>query len=200
VLARRCAEVGAKLVHVSTDYVFDGKATRPYREDDPVNPVNAYGRGKLAGEIQAAESGAGILIVRTSWLFGEGGPSFVEAILRQVTQGKKELRVVVDQLGRPTYTRDLARAIRLLLEKDAFGVVHFANSGETTWYDFARIIVRFAGYPEVAVRPCGSDEYQRPARRPHYSVLDTSLYEKVTGEKPRPWREALADHIAARQA
>lgn len=197
-VAARCREVGALLVHVSTDYVFGGNGTRPYRETDPVDPVNAYGRGKLAGERRALESGADLLVVRTSWLFGAGGPSFPEAILRQAEAGSTELKVVADQTGRPTATPDLARAMRLLVEKGARGVVHFANAGETTWFELAREVLAAAGHAGLLVRPCGSAEFPRPARRPAYSVLDTALYERTVGERPRPWRAAVADFVTAR--
>lgn len=200
IVAARCREVGAALVHVSTDYVFDGRGTRPYRESDSVDPVNAYGQGKLAGERRVLESGAAAAVVRTSWLFGAGGPSFPEAILRQVESGKTELRVVADQTGRPTATADLARAMRLLAEKGARGVFHFANAGETTWWELAREVLFAAGHGHVLVRPCSSAEFPRPARRPAYSVLDTALYEKETGERPRPWRAAVQEFVARRAA
>lgn len=199
-IARRCAEVGARLVHVSTDYVFDGRGTRPYREDDPVDPVNAYGRGKLRGEEGVLGSGAHALVVRTSWLFGLHGPNFVDAILREAEAGKRELSVVSDQTGRPTYARDLARAIASLARTPLRGVVHFANSVETTWFGFAVEALRRAGHGDVLVRPCPTSAYPRPARRPVYSVLDTSLFERTTGERPRPFAEALAEYLAERRA
>ena len=199
-LAAACREVGARLVHVSTDYVFSGRGAHPLREDDPVDPVNAYGGGKLGGERRFRESGVDGFIVRTSWLFGEGGANFVDAILAQAEAGRSELKVVADQAGRPTYTRDLARAIRLLAEAGAAGVFHFANAGETTWYTFAREALRLAGHGDVVVHPCTSADFPRPARRPAYSVLDTSLYEKTVGEKPRPFVEALADYLGLREA
>ncbi|MEO6325649.1 MAG: dTDP-4-dehydrorhamnose reductase [Thermoanaerobaculia bacterium] len=197
-LAELCARARARLVHVSTDYVFDGRGTRPYREGDPIDPVNAYGRGKRGGEERALESRAEVLIVRTSWVFGPGGANFPDAMLKQAESGKTELKVVSDQVGRPTFTNDLARAIRLLTEVSAAGVVHFANQGETTWYSFAIEALRLAGHEEILVRPCASGDFPRPARRPGYSVLDTSLYEKTVGERPRPWRDALAEYVADR--
>lgn len=197
-LALLCKKLSVRLVHVSTDYVFDGKGTRPYREGDPVDPVNAYGRGKLGGENRAFESGASVLVVRTSWVFGPFGQNFPESILRKAESGVPELKVVSDQVGRPTYTQDLAHAIRLLCDGDTTGVVHFANQGETTWFDLAVETLRLAGRSDILVRPCASSEYPRPARRPGYSVLDSSLYEKTVGERPRSWRDALADHLAHR--
>jgi dTDP-4-dehydrorhamnose reductase len=199
-LAERCRAVSALLVHVSTDYVFNGRGIRPYREDDPVDPVNAYGRGKRTGERLALETGGRVLVVRTSWVFGLGGSNFVDTVLKQAESGKKELRVVHDQVGRPTATPDLARAIRLLVEKGALGIAHFANAGETTWYDFAAEALRSAGWRDILVRPATSAEFVRPARRPAYSVLDTTLYERSVGERPRPWRTALAEYVTARAA
>ena len=198
ILAELCARVGARLVHVSTDYVFDGKGTRPYREGDPIDPVNAYGRGKRGGEERALANGADVLVIRTSWVFGTGGANFPETILKQAETGKTELKVVSDQVGRPTYTPDLAHAIRLLSDLGARGLFHFANQGETTWYGFATETLRLAGRQDILVRPCSSTELPRPARRPSYSVLDTSLYEKTVGERPRHWREALAQYLVDR--
>jgi len=197
-LAERCAKVGARLVHVSTDYVFNGKGTHPYRESGLTEPVNAYGRGKRRGEELALAAGGGALVVRTSWLFGAGGTNFVDTMLRAAEAGKRELSVVVDQTGRPTHTADLAEAIATLTARGAEGVVHFANAGEATWYELAREALRLAGFEDVVVRPCASSQYPRPARRPSYSVLDTALYESIAGVKPRPWKTALLDYVEER--
>jgi dTDP-4-dehydrorhamnose reductase len=197
-VAAACRDAGAGFVHVSTDYVFSGRKGRPWLEDDPVDPVNAYGRGKLGGEQRFAESGVRGFVVRTSWLFGPHGPNFVDAILKQAESGKTELKVVADQEGRPTYAPDLARAIRLLSERDAAGLFHFANSGETTWYSFAREALALAGFGHVVVHPCASADFPRPARRPAYSVLDTGRYERTAGEKPRPFADALAEYVGNR--
>lgn len=199
-LALACKEAGAMLAHVSTDYVFSGRGARPWREDDPVDPVNAYGRGKLGGEQRFLASGVRGFVVRTSWLFGLHGANFVDAILKQAEAGKRELKVVSDQSGRPTYAPDLARAIRLLAASGASGLFQFANAGETTWYGFAREALRLAGFEGVVVHPCETAEFPRPARRPAYSVLDTAHYERTAGEKPRPYVEALAEYVAARAA
>lgn len=197
-LARRCREIGARLVHVSTDYVFNGRGIRPYRETDATDPVNAYGRGKLRGEELALSSGADVLVVRTSWVFGGGGVNFVDSIVAQAKAGKRELTVVVDQVGRPTYTADLAAAIRLLVESGRTGIVHFANGGEATWYEVACEALRVTGYGEVTVRPCSSAQFPRPARRPSYSVLDTSLYDTIAGRRARPWKAALLEYLEER--
>jgi dTDP-4-dehydrorhamnose reductase len=199
-LAALCRKLDATLVHVSTDYVFSGKGIRPYREDDPVDPVNAYGRAKLMGERRAFEEGHDVLVVRTSWLFGTGGVNFVDTILKRVESGARELSVVDDQAGRPTFAVDLARAIRRLVDKRVTGVVHFANAGEATWHELASEAIAREGHADIHVRAVATSELPRPARRPRWSVLDTSLYERLTGGAPRSWREALGDYLADRRA
>jgi dTDP-4-dehydrorhamnose reductase len=197
-IARLCRAAGALLVHVSTDYVFDGRPGRAWREDDPVSPVNAYGRGKLGGERRALESGAEVLVVRTSWAFAPGGVNFVDTMLGLAASGKTELKVVDDQRGRPTYAPDLARALVRLVSVGARGLVHFANSGETTWYGLAKETLARGGFPHVRLVCCTSAEFPRPAARPANSVLDTSLYERLTGEVPRHFTEALDEHLRLR--
>jgi dTDP-4-dehydrorhamnose reductase len=198
VLAGLCRDAGALLVHVSTDYVFDGRPGRPFREDDSVAPVNAYGRGKAGGERRALASGAEVLVVRTSWVFAPGGVNFVDTILGLAASGRTELKVVDDQRGRPTFAPDLAGALVKLVGAGARGVVHFANAGETTWFGLASEALARAGFSHVRLVPCATSEFPRPAARPASSVLDTSLYERLTGERPRPWTEALDDHLRAR--
>ena len=199
-LAARCSEIGATLVHVSTDYVFNGRSIRPYREDDPVDPVNAYGRGKLAGERRAFEEGDEVLVVRTSWVFGAGGSNFVDTILKRVEAGSRELSVVDDQVGRPTYAGDLAAAIRSLVDRRVTGIVHFANGGDATWFDLAREALRLSGREDVALRAVKTEDFPRPARRPRHSVLDSSLYERLTKVTPRHWHQALAAYLEERRA
>jgi dTDP-4-dehydrorhamnose reductase len=199
-VAALCRRLDAKLVHVSTDYVFSGKGLRPYREDDPVDPVNTYGRAKLLGERRAFEEGQDVLVLRTSWLFGTGGVNFVDTILKKVEGGAREIPVVDDQVGRPTFAVDLAQAIRRLVEKRVRGVVHFANAGEATWHELASEAIAHEGHTDVLLRPVATSEFPRPARRPRWSVLDTSLYERLTGDAPRSWREALGDYLADRRA
>jgi dTDP-4-dehydrorhamnose reductase len=196
-LAEACGRHAARLVQISTDFVFDGERTSPYREDDAPRPLSAYGRTKLAGE-EAALRAPGNLVVRASWLFGRAGWNFVEAILRQVESGKTKLAVVTDQVGRPTATPDLAEAIVVLLDAGAIGIYHFANRGEVSWNEFAREILWHAGRRDVAVEPTTSETLARPARRPAYSVLDTGKYERVTGRPIRSFREPLAEYLAAR--
>jgi len=189
-LARAARDTGARLLHISTDYVFDGRATLPYREEDPVGPLNVYGRTKLAGE----QSVRGILpdahlIVRTQWLFGFGGPNFVGTILR-LAHERSELKVVNDQHGRPTYAPDLAAALWKLIACDARGTVHCANEGVTTWFDLATAVVVGAGL-RTMVLPCSTAEMPRPARRPLFSALDCTRYQSIVGSPLRPWQAAL---------
>jgi len=199
-LAALCRKLDAKLVHVSTDYVFSGKGIRPYREDDAVDPVNTYGRAKLMGERRAFEEGQEVLVVRTSGVFGTGGVNFVDTILKKVESGARDVPVVDDQVGRPTFAADLAQAIRRLVEKRVRGVVHFANAGEASWHELASEAIAREGHTDVCVRPVSTSEFPRPARRPRWSVLDTSLYERLSGEAPRSWREALGDYLDERRA
>ena len=190
-LASAANRVGALLVQISTDFVFDGSASAPYDVTDQTRPLSAYGRSKLLGEIAAAHADKH-LIVRTSWLFGIHGHNFVEAIRNQVRKGNP-LRVVSDQRGKPTYTPHLANAIIRLAMADVRGVMHYADEDECSWYDFA---VAIAGdYPVAAVT---SDEFVRPAKRPAYSVLSTERYERVTGVAPESWREGLREYLALR--
>jgi len=196
-LALAALAVPARLIHLSTDYVFDGVSQRPYIEDDPPSPLNLYGRSKHQGEIFLRESGADHLIVRTAWLYGPRGKNFVEAILRQAEAGK-DLRVVDDQRGSPTFTRDLSFAVRDLLEGGVQGVSHVTNSGSCTWCEFAREILRQKGMRTIKVHPISAEELGRPAKRPAFSFLDCSRYEKVSGKKMRPWEEGLKDYFLFR--
>jgi dTDP-4-dehydrorhamnose reductase len=192
-LASVADEVGALLVHLSTDYVFDGQNSRPYREDDPPNPLSVYGRSKLEGE-KAAARASKHLIVRTSWLFGRGW-NFVEAIRKQLLGGARELRVVADQFGRPTYAEDLAEALVRLVNAGAYGLFHVANTGETSWAGFAREIAAQLGF-SVPVVDISTEDAGRPAPRPRYSVLDTAKFDALCGPLP-PWQEALARYLRA---
>ena len=191
-LAAAADETGAGLVQVSTDYVFDGSGSRPYREDDPVAPRSAYGRTKLAGERAAAGAGR-VLIARTAWLYGEGA-NFVAAIRRQIDGGAATLRVVADQRGCPTYAADLAEALFALVDAGASGVVHVVNSGSATWHELACEIVRVLG-ARVEVRAVTTGDMPRPAPRPAYSVLDTGRLEALLGQGLPPWRDALARYL-----
>jgi dTDP-4-dehydrorhamnose reductase len=195
-LAHAANEVGALLVQISTDFVFDGAKRTPYEVNDPTHPLSAYGRSKLLGE-QAVTHADRHLIVRTSWLFGVNGPNFVEAIRGQIRKGTNPLRVVDDQRGRPTYTPHLASAIVRLAQLDTRGIVHYADDGECSWFDFAKSIAEESG-AKVNVKPVSTDEFPRPAKRPAYSVLSTERYERVTGVAPESWREGLREYLQRR--
>mgnify|MGYP001812859691 FL=1 len=194
-IAKACNTVDARLVQVSTDYVFAGNGHRPYRENDPLAPVSAYGRTKLRGEEMAAQS-RHHLVVRTAWLYGHGGRNFVEAIRKQIDSGAESLKVVTDQRGSPTFCGDLADAVLDLMNANIEGVIHAANTGETSWHGFAVAIARLLD-ENVEVLPVSTDEFPRPAPRPAYSVLDTSRLAKVLGHSMPPWEDALARYLGA---
>jgi len=202
-IAAAAAEVGAAVINVSTDYVFDGEGGAPYREDAPTNPLNAYGRTKLAGEQAVAAANPRSLNIRTSWVVSAHGKNFVKTMLRVAAAGNP-LKVVDDQSGRPTSAADLAGFILQIAPRLAaakvgaplFGVVHFANSGEVTWRDFAiEIFAQALGdkAPEVGAQKTA--DYVTPARRPLRATMDLSRLESVYGVTPRHWKEALADII-----
>lgn len=200
-LSDACKKLGIPLVHVSTDYVFNGNAKRPYREDDPPNPIGVYGESKWAGEEAVRSRLKEHLIVRTSWLYGVHGNNFVKTILK-LARDKEELTVVADQEGCPTWTGDLSDALLALvyrINKDRTGIkwgtYHFCGSGTASWYDFAQAIVDEASQREsfkaTHVSPIATSDYPTPAKRPKWSVLDCSKIERVFGIRRRHWREGL---------
>lgn len=190
-VADAAKKIGAKLVAVSTDYVFDGTQNNDYVETDAVNPQNAYGRAKLAGELAVTESGADAYIVRTSWVFGEFGNNFVYTMQRLATTHPK-LTVVNDQLGRPTWTRTLAEFMLHLVDvKATYGVYHLSNAGTTTWFEFAREILKNT---DVEVAPVTSAEFPQKAYRPRHSVMSLDKAES-TGFEILNWREALNEFL-----
>ena len=197
-LAAAMQKVGGTLIHFSTDYVFGGNRNNtPCREDEPANPTGAYGRTKLAGE-RAAE-GCHHLIVRTSWLYSEYGKNFLLTMLR-LTAERPELQVVFDQVGTPTYAGDLARAVFTLVENGDYrrheGVFHYANEGVCSWYDFAHEIARQSGHTACRIRPCHSDEYPSPVKRPAYSVLDKTKFKETFQTTVPYWTDSLARCLA----
>lgn len=197
-VARACREVGARLIHISTDYVFNGGKTTPYTEDDPPDPTSVYGQTKLAGEMHIKEILRDYLIVRTSWLYGLHGRNFVATILKKA-QTEKELRVVNDQKGSPTYTGDLAEGLATLVGiKDAKGIVNVTNTQSCTWFEFAETILRLKNIGDVTVYPVTSEQFKVPAKRPANSILASDRYLLLTGKTLRPWKEALADYLALR--
>jgi dTDP-4-dehydrorhamnose reductase len=194
-VARAAAACGAWTLHVSSDYVFDGSKGSPYLESDPVAPLSAYGRTKLAGEAAVAEEAPGChTIVRSSWLFGTGGPCFPATILRLAAE-RDELKVVDDQIGCPTFTGHLAEALVELAGREdrPAGIVHIAAGGTCSWFEFAREIVTRAGVT-CEVKPCSTEEFPRPATRPAYSVLRSERGDEVP-VLPE-WREGLARYMA----
>ena len=196
-VARAAASACARLLFVSTDYVFDGKKSTSYEPGDPRNPINAYGRSKAEAEERILDILPDACIVRTSWLFGPGGKCFPDTILR-LAATRPELEVVNDQRGCPTYTVDLADAIVALCKPEAQGVIHCTNRGDCTWYDFASEVIRQAGLKTV-VRPTTSEKFVRPAERPRYSVLSSAGL-STYGIEMRPWQETVTDYLSLRAA
>lgn len=197
-VARSAAACGARLIHISTDYVFDGRGTEPYPEDHPTGDpaqLSAYGRSKLLGEQQVHRHHSRAIILRTAWLYGQDGPGFPQAILKRARAGGP-LQVVTDQIGSPTYASDLAGAICKLAEFDVAGRFHFTNAGRCTWFDVAVEVLRLARV-DMPVGPITSDQLRRPAKRPGFSVLDNRSFVAVTGQSPRSWQEALSDYVSS---
>jgi dTDP-4-dehydrorhamnose reductase len=185
----------AKMVYLSTDYVFNGEKGEPYLESDPPRPLNVYGHSKLKGEQYVQEGVKDFLIIRTQWLYGPFGKNFVDSILRQAGE-KKTLSIVDDQTGSPTYTVDLAKAISGLIQFNAGGIFHVVNSDLCTWYTFGQAILNLSGVSQVRVIPISSKELGRLAARPSYSVLSCRKLQKETGLTMRPWSEALKDYLS----
>jgi dTDP-4-dehydrorhamnose reductase len=197
-LAIAANEAGAALVHISTDYVFGGVGNTPYREYDLTNPQSVYGKSKLDAELFVRNLCPRHYIVRTAWLFGINGNNFVRTMLRLAAE-RDTLTVVNDQLGSPTFTYDLAIALADLIEKPTYGTYHLTNGGECTWFEFTREILRQAGIEGVEVKPMTTEQLNRPANRPRYSVLDNYVW-GMDGRVPlRNYREALADYLQREQ-
>lgn len=196
-LALAAQQHGARLIHFSTDYVFDGKGKSPYTEEQLCAPIGAYGMSKLAGEIKILDEHKNPCIIRTSWLFGFFGKNFVETMLRLMNE-KDQLRIVSDQVGRPTYCQDLAEAALVLLDEE--GIFHFANANETSWHKFAVEIYQQAKKLQLPLKvksidPILTHEYPTAAQRPPYSTLSTGKFENFSRKSPRPWTEALYDYL-----
>ena len=195
-LASICKNLAIPFITYSTDYVFDGEATQPYTISTKVDPVNYYGSTKAAGEIMAMEANEDTIIIRTSWVFSSHGNNFVKTMMRLMKE-RAQLNIVADQKGRPTYARDLAIATMQMIEamnagKSIKGVYHYANQGETTWYDFAAKIKAIAGL-SCDLQPIETKDFPTPAKRPAYSVLDTSTIEHDLAIDIRHWEDALKD-------
>ena len=193
-LAAAAKETGATLIHVSTDYVFDGTAHTPYTEDVTPSPLGAYGRTKLAGERAVMASGCRYLIFRTAWLYSEYGKNFLKTMLR-LTSERDTLQVVFDQIGTPTYAGDLALALFSIIEAGRYagneGVYHFTNEGVCSWYDFATEIAAAAGHDKCRIIPCHTSEFPTKATRPAYSVLDKTKVKQTFQMDIPHWREAM---------
>jgi dTDP-4-dehydrorhamnose reductase len=196
-MARLCRQHGTRLVHYSTDFVFDGQSDRPYRPGDPTSPLSAYGRTKLEGEQRLQEyAPSSWLIVRTSWLFGQHGSCFPKTIVQMARAGRA-MRVVDDQFGSPTHTIDLAEATLSLMDKNACGIFHVSNSQTTSWYGFAKATLQAFGL-SAGLEPTSTRDWlttrPRQAVRPAYSAMDCSEFVEVTGQELRPWTDALRDY------
>jgi dTDP-4-dehydrorhamnose reductase len=194
-VARICSAQNIGLIHISTDYVFNGRKGSPYSEEDPVSPLNIYGASKLAGEDRVRDADGHSLIIRTQSLFGARGANFVRTIVQRLGGSDEPLRVVNDQFSSPTYTRHLAEAIVRLLQSGREGIVNVVASGHCSWFEFAQAIAARVK-PDAAIEPVSSDEYPRPAVRPAYSVLDVSRYREWTGSTLPSWQKGLEEYLA----
>lgn len=190
-LAEACADRGVKFIHISTDYVFDGSASKPYKEHDPVNPANVYGQSKLKGEEQVLHNNKEAIIIRTAWVYSSFGNNFVKTMLRLMSN-RPEIGVVNDQYGTPTYAADLAEAILQIIQSGKWvpGIYHFSNEGVITWFDFAREIKNLSNFSCI-VNAITTEQYPTPAKRPAYSVFDKSKIVETFGLQLKNWRESL---------
>lgn len=194
-MAHAIGQRGGWIIQISTDYVFDGTNHTPYTEDDDTCPNSVYGKTKLVGEFNVQKLCEKSMIIRTAWLYSAFGNNFVKTMIRLGNE-KPELGVIFDQIGTPTYARDLARAVMTAIEQGIVpGIYHFSNEGVISWYDFAKAIHRLAGINTCHVRPLHTAEYPTPAKRPHYSVLDKTKMKKTYGIEIPYWEESLKDCI-----
>jgi dTDP-4-dehydrorhamnose reductase len=194
-LAKAAKAVDAKMLYISTDYVFDGTATKPYEVDQPTKPLGVYGETKFAGEEMLKQYVEKYFIVRTAWVFGIGGNNFVKTMIR-LGEERGEVGVVHDQVGSPTYTVDLASLMLELMKTDKYGTYHATNGGVCSWYEFAVEIFKQAGMSQVKVSPLTTDQFPRPAQRPAYSVLSKRKMEEAGFTPLRDWKEALSAYLA----
>jgi len=205
-VAHVCRASDAIPIYISTDFVFDGRKKAPYKETDKTNPISVYGESKFKGEEVIKAILKRYYILRTSWLYGKHGKNFVDVILEKAKR-KKALKVVNDQVGSPTYTKDLSKAIHVLLNKiftayslelTAYGIYHVSNSGSVSWFEYAKEIlrVRGQGLRVKEIIPISSEELARPAKRPAMSMLDNTKFTKFTHYRMRPWKDALAEYLA----
>lgn len=190
-LATACKDQGARFIHISTDYVFNGEGEQPYKEDDPTDPVNLYGASKLTGEELALQVNPDSVVIRTSWVYSSYGNNFVKTMLR-LMQSRTEINVVADQTGSPTYAADLAEAIIQMIASGEWkgGVYHFSNEGVITWHEFAEAIQRYT-HLDCTVHPIPTAQYPTPAKRPRYSVMAKEKIQQTYGITLVPWRSSL---------
>ena len=189
ILAAACRENNIKFIHISTDYVFDGTATTPYKEDSPTNPQSIYGASKLGGEKLAMQFNPNSIIIRTSWLYSEFGKNFVKTMMKLMSE-KDEINVVNDQFGSPTYAHDLAGCILQIMTSNPGGIYHFSNNGIITWYNFAIAIKELSG-SSCKINPITTEYFPTPAKRPAYSVLDKTKIQQTFGIKLKDWKESV---------
>ncbi len=204
VLARICNGQGARFIHFSTDYVFDGEKREPYTEEDRAKPISVYGESKRAGESSVLEANDRHLVIRVSWVFGPGRPSFIDAMIKRARE-EEHIEAVADKFSTPTYTKDIAEMLPQLFagfaSRGPGGILHFANTGECSWQEYAQFALDTCGSLGISLKTnqvgalALADMKQWVARRPVYSVLSTAKYEQTTGQMPRPWREAVVDYI-----
>ena len=193
-IAKAAEKTGAKLIHISTDYVFSGDEPAPRLEFDPTEPKTVYGKSKLSGEQRVFQTCKNSIIVRTAWLYGATGKNFVKTML-ELAKRNNPIKVVNDQFGNPTNAVDLAYHLMKLAASKYLGIFHCTNNGVCSWYEFASQIMKNAGF-EVPVIPCTTAEFPRPAPRPAFSALDNARLRETVGDGMRDWRAALADHIS----
>jgi dTDP-4-dehydrorhamnose reductase len=191
-LAAACSQVNARLIHISTDYVFDGLSATPLKEGDPTGPINIYGASKLQGEQLAMQEQGETVIIRTSWVYSVYGHNFVKTMIRLMRE-KESINVINDQIGSPTYAADLAEVIAQIVSGPVFvpGIYHYSNEGQISWYDFALAIRELTG-STCQVNPIPASQYPTPAKRPHYSLLDKSLIKSTYGISIPMWKDSLA--------
>jgi dTDP-4-dehydrorhamnose reductase len=199
-LAALCKKYSTKLIHISTDYVFDGMQEQPYVETDPTGPVSVYGRTKLLGEQLCIKEDPNSIIIRTAWVYSEFGNNFVKTMIRLMRE-RMELNVVNDQIGAPTYAADLAKAILEIIVSDKWipGIYHYSNEGKISWYDFAEKIQAFIG-ASCVIHPIPTSQYPTPAKRPHFSLLDTTKIKQIYGIEIPGWDDSLQKCIGRIQA
>lgn len=196
-IAKACAEQDRLLFHISTDYIFDGEKGTAYLESDLPSPRSVYGDSKLAGEVAVTESGCRAFIGRIQWLYGAGGPNFAETMLNLADKMPK-LKVVDDQVGCPTWTVEVARCMRRIIEAGELGVYHMTAKGETTWYGFTKAILKAAGKGDFPIEPCTTEEFPRPAHRPKNSVLQNHRLEQGIGDEMLHWDAVIEDFLRSR--